>query len=227
MTALRLVIFDVDGTLVDSQGAIVGAMTAAFGAVGLPAPARPEILSLVGLSLENAMSRLVPEAPGEMHIALAEAYRDAYHAQRQRDGAVAGSPLYPGARDLLERLGARDDLVLGVATGKSRRGLNALIEAHGLERHFVTRQVADDHPSKPHPAMVHAALAETGCAPGEAVMIGDTVFDMEMAAAAGVAGIGVGWGYHAIEDLAPIAAHTIGRFEELPETLEAVWADPT
>lgn len=220
----RLVIFDVDGTLVDSQAAIVGAMTAAFAAENLAAPDRSEILAIVGLSLDHAVFRLAPDRDGGVRARLVDGYKDAYHAHRMANGAAAGSPLYPGARDMLAALAAQDDVLLGVATGKSRRGLDALIEAHGFERVFVTRQVADDHPSKPHPSMILAALSETGVLAGDAVMIGDTSFDMDMAAAAGVAGIGVAWGYHAPELLASRATRMIDRFDALPGTLNELWA---
>ncbi|MEM6373150.1 MAG: HAD-IA family hydrolase [Pseudomonadota bacterium] len=207
---MRLVIFDVDGTLVDSQADIVASMAAAFDEVGLHLPARAQILSIVGLSLDVAMARL---APGADTVRMVRRYKDTYAALRVAKGA-ASSPLYPGARAALNRLGARDDLQLGVATGKSKRGLDGLIEAHGLEGMFVTRQVADFHPSKPNPAMIHAALDEAGVTPRDAVMIGDTCYDMDMAANAGVLGIGVSWGYHPVSELCA-AACVIYDFADL------------
>lgn len=222
--SLRLVIFDVDGTLVDSQGSIVTAMTASFEALGLPVPERAAILSIVGLSLDHAMLRLAPEQVAEVRARLVEGYKEAYHAHRLKLGA-AHSPLYPGIAEVLADLAAQPETLMGVATGKSRRGLDALIEAHGLERYFVTRQVADDHPSKPHPAMIHAALDDTGIAAGDAVMVGDTSYDMDMAQAAGVAGLGVSWGYHAPESLTA-ARRVIDRIGDLPPALEQIWKDP-
>ena len=111
---------------------------------------------------------------------------------------------------------------MGVATGKSRRGLDHVLEAHGLRRFFVTEQVADHHPSKPHPSMVQAALAETGVAPEDAVMIGDTSFDIDMGRAAGVRTVGVGWGYHGAGRLER-ADIVIDAFSALPAALETVW----
>lgn len=222
---LRLILFDVDGTLVDSQVSIVAAMTTAFGAAGLPVPARSRILSIVGLSLDRAMQRLAPDAQDALsQDALIESYKQAFHAQRLQDGNK-GSPLYPGALAMLERLAAVPENLLGVATGKSQRGLEALLAAHGLETMFVTRQVADHHPSKPHPSMIEAAMAETGVAHGDTVMIGDTSYDMEMAQAAGVTGIGVSWGYH---DRASLhrAKTVIDSFADLPDTLEQLWTAP-
>ncbi|WP_171179719.1 HAD-IA family hydrolase [Ruegeria sp. HKCCD8929] len=218
---LRLILFDVDGTLVDSQGSIVSAMTTAFNALSLQVPDRPAILSIVGLSLPQAMARLAPEQSVQTQLQLVEAYKAGYHDQRLSQGA-AHSPLYPGALGMLQKLHAVPENLLGVATGKSQRGLEGLLEAHGLERFFITRQVADHHPSKPHPSMIDTARAETCVEAASTVMIGDTSFDMEMAAAAGVTGIGVSWGYHAASSLTQ-ARHVIDTFEQLPPALEQIW----
>lgn len=222
MTALRLVIFDVDGTLVDSQADIVAAMSHAFARAERDAPTREAILSIVGLSLDRAIALLAPEVDSGMRDRMVEWYKEAYIALRAEIGAAQSSPLYPGAREVLEALNAQPETLLGVATGKSRRGLDKLLEGHGLERMFITQQVSDHHPSKPHPSMICAALSETGLEPHPAVMIGDTSFDMEMAAAAGVAGIGVGWGYHPSEALSA-ARHMIDSFDALPPLLQQIW----
>ncbi len=219
---LRLVLFDVDGTLVDSQGSIVAAMTASFNALSLPVPDRQAILSIVGLSLPVAISELANEHATEVQQRLVDGYKQAYHAHRVAQGA-ASSPLYPGAREVIEALHAIPEVLLGVATGKSQRGLDALIEAHGLERYFVTRQVADHHPSKPHPSMIETACAETGVGAGNTVMIGDTRFDMDMARAAGVPGIGVTWGYHDRSALES-ATRIIESFDQLQNVLNEIWA---
>lgn len=216
---LRLVLFDVDGTLVDSQAAIVGAMTRAYGGVGVPAPSRGAILSIVGLSLDLAIARLSPDADAPTQARLVEGYKQAYMADRQAAGK-AHSPLYPGTLEMLAELHAVPDYLLGVATGKSQRGLDALIEAHDL-RCFVTRQVADHHPSKPHPSMILTALAETGVAAQNAVMIGDTSYDIDMGRAAGVTTIAVDWGFHPADRLG--ADHLITRFEQLPPLLNEIW----
>jgi phosphoglycolate phosphatase len=217
---LRLILFDVDGTLVDSQASIVEAMITAFAAARLPVPDRTRILSIVGLSLDHGMRQLAPDAPS--HDALVESYKQAYHAKSLKDGSDKGSPLYPGARATLERLAAVPENILGVATGKSQRGLEALLEAHGLQTMFATCQVADHHPSKPHPSMIETAMAETGVDRDATVMIGDTSFDMEMAQSAGVASIGVNWGYHDRQALRS-ANTTINSFAELDTALNRLW----
>ncbi|MCV2882391.1 HAD-IA family hydrolase [Actibacterium sp. XHP0104] len=217
MTRLKLVIFDVDGTLVDSQAHIKGAMAAAFAEQGLPAP--HDMLGIVGLSLPEAMARLAPQLDDPTRATMVATYKQAFHDLRAAD---LPSPLYPGARAALDALRARDEVLLGLATGKSRKGLDHVIEAHDLGRYFVTQQVADHHPSKPHPSMVLTALAETGVEPGDAVVIGDTSFDMDMARAAGVTGIGVSWGYHPRPALAA-AARVLDRFDDLLPTLDELW----
>ncbi|MFP5507964.1 MAG: HAD-IA family hydrolase [Alphaproteobacteria bacterium] len=219
---LRLVIFDVDGTLVDSQADILGAMTAAFAMQGLDVPAREAVLSIVGLSLTEAMARLVPHLPEGLRDDLVAGYKQSYMRSRLDSDTRQTSPLYPGARAVLDLLSAQPHTLLGVATGKSQRGLDALIASHGLEGLFLTRQVADHHPSKPHPSMLLAALRETGVDAADAVMVGDTSYDMDMARSAGITGVGVSWGYHAPAALT--AAHCIiDRFEDLPALLEGIW----
>jgi phosphoglycolate phosphatase len=217
--ALRLILFDVDGTLADSQGAITSAMAAAFAGAGLPSPSRAEILSIVGLSLPLAMAELAGEQPADVQPVLVEGYKSAYKSARLAAGA-GHSPLYPGAAEVLAELNAVPEYLLGVATGKSQRGLDALIEAHEL-RCFVTRQCADHHPSKPHPSMVLRAMAETGVRPEDTVMIGDTSFDIDMGRAAGVRTIAVDWGFHPAERLG--ADHIIKSFGELAPLLRNTW----
>lgn len=199
--AVRLIIFDVDGTLVDSQADIVASMTSAFQGVGLPVPERAKILSIVGLSLDVAIPILAPGQSRATFDQMIEGYKAAYLTLRASQGTQNSSPLYPGIREVLGELNAVPEFLLGVATGKSRRGLDALLEGHQMTGLFLTQQVADHHPSKPHPAMVLTAMAETGVAAENAVMIGDTEFDIAMAQAAGVRSIGVSWGYHTADRL--------------------------
>lgn len=219
MSDLKLAIFDVDGTLVDSQSHILAAMEAGFAALGRPVPPRAAVLAIVGLSLEVGVMRLAPDLTEAEAARLVAAYREAFFALRV---GGAASPLYPGAAEALAALSTRDEVLLGVATGKSRRGLDHVLEAHGLAKVFVTTQVSDHHPSKPHPAMVEAALGETGVAPDCAVMIGDTEFDIEMGRAAGVRTIGVSWGYHGVDRLGA-ADRVIDRFDALLPALNDLW----
>lgn len=199
----RLAVFDCDGTLVDSLHNIAGAMDDCFVQSGLPAPDRAAVRRIVGLSLPQAMAVL---APGHDADALSDRYKLCFQAMRAR-GAVK-EVLYDGIVAALDALEA-DGWLLGVATGKSDRGLKLVLEHHGLSRRFVTLQTADRHPSKPHPAMIHTAMAEAGAEARDTVMIGDTSFDIRMALAAGVRAIGVGWGYHAPAELFAEGAHGV------------------
>ena len=201
MSDLRLVIFDVDGTLIDSQAEIMAAMAQAYASEGLTLPERAAVLSIVGLSLAEAFQRLLPNSDGSQHGRLVDAYKDAFAGLRTQNKELG--PLFPGAMDAINALRAQDHTLLAVATGKSRRGLDKVLERHGLQGVFHSEQVSDHHPSKPHPSMVLTALSETGVDPRRAVMVGDTTYDMDMARAAGVRTIGVPWGYHPAEHLRP------------------------
>lgn len=218
---LGLVVFDMDGTLVDSQHMILGAMTSAFDRAGHPPPGRAEILGIVGLSLPEAMAVLAPRLSPAEALRLVDHYREISISRREAGEETA--PLYPGARAALDRLAADPSLLLGVATGKARRGLDHVLAMHDIGGHFVTLQTADSHPSKPHPSMLLSALGETGLAAECAVMVGDTEFDMVMGKAAGFATIGVAWGYHPRERLAAAGAdRVIEDFAELDAALAAV-----
>lgn len=191
---LRLAVFDCDGTLVDSQANICRAMEAAYAGAGLPPPPRVAIRGIVGLSLVEAVAVLAPDAPPALHEQLAEDYKAAFRAMRAA-GELEVEPLYDGLVAALDTLSA-DGWLLGVATGKSDRGLAHVLAHHRLAGRFVTLQTADRHPSKPHPSMLHEAMAQAGTDPHMTAMIGDTSYDMEMARAAGVRAVGVTWGYH-------------------------------
>jgi phosphoglycolate phosphatase len=189
----RLALFDCDGTLVDSQANICLVMEECFERASLAPPPRERTRRIVGLSLVEAMRAMVPDAEPAMHRHLAEDYKTAF--QRLRGRGLVEEPLFEGVAELLDTL-EEGGWLLGVATGKSDRGLALCLEGHGLSRRFVTLQTADRHPSKPHPSMAQAALAETGAAPHLSLMIGDTSYDMAMARAAGMTAVGVAWGYH-------------------------------
>lgn len=214
----RLFVFDCDGTLVDSQHNIVSIMASAFTRQGLAAPVDRDVRRQVGLTLEIAMARLLPDQPQEMHIALAEAYRLVAREMRQEN--ALSEPLFPGIRELVTALAA-PEIFLGVATGKNLRGLEHTLATHGLAENFHTLQTADRCRSKPDPEMVQRAMAETVISADRTIVIGDTSFDMEMARAAGATAVGVSWGYHEPEELWQAGAHAVidsplSLLEELP-----------
>lgn len=203
---MKLAVFDCDGTLVDGQAAVCEAMEIAFAGAGLPAPDRAHVRRIVGLSLPQAIRHLAPDAAAERQAAAVDGYKTAFRASRE-EGRLE-EPLFDGIAPLLRRLAA-DGWMLAVATGKSDRGLAACLAGHGIADLFVSLQTADRHPSKPHPAMLEAALLESGAGVHEAVMIGDTSFDIAMARAAGVRAIGVGWGYHSPDELLAAGAEAV------------------
>jgi phosphoglycolate phosphatase len=220
MTTPHLVIFDCDGTLVDSQNAIVASMEFAFRAHGVEPPPRAEILSIVGLSLPRAVEVLMPNHPVKLAHQISESYKTGFGAtiidESKRD------PLFPGADLIVEKLAATSDITLGIATGKSMRGVHRLLDREDWRAHFATIQTADNAPSKPDPGMILQAMAETGAEPETTIMIGDTTYDIDMARAAGVHAIGVTWGYHPVASLEKSGAHVI--VEDFIDLLRAIRA---
>ncbi len=202
----RLAVFDCDGTLVDSGATISAALAESFGANGIAVPTPEACRRIIGLSLVEAIARLTPELGDDDHRRLAEDYKSAFMAMRAA-GRVE-EPLFEGVLDLLDAL-EHDGWLLAVATGKSDRGLRHCLETHGIHARFVSLQTADRHPSKPHPSMVEQAIVDAAAEPGSTIVIGDTSFDMAMAAAAGARGIGAGWGYHEPAELLAAGATAV------------------
>ena len=197
---MKLVVFDYDGTLVDSQAAIVGTMQESFGELGLAAPAPAAVRRVVGLALERAIDRLCAR-PGE---------------------ATPDPPLVTALPAGHQRL-ARPERRFAIATGKSRRGLLAGLAGHGLAAQFQVLKTADDGPSKPHPDILQQAMREAGVEPAETLMIGDTVFDIEMARVAGAHALGVAWGYHDPHELLAAGACAVAaRPSDLANHVEAL-----
>ena len=214
----RLAIFDCDGTLVDGQANICMAMEHAFEEAGMMPPPRHATRRIVGLSLVEAMQVLLPNADDTLHRDMAERYKASFFTLR--GNGLVDEPLYDGIAALLSEL---DECgwMLGVATGKSDRGLERCLDFHDIKGLFVTLQTADRHPSKPHPSMIHLALADAGTTASDAVMIGDTVYDIHMGIAAGCKTIGVGWGYHALDELREAGAnYLVETMDELHTVLK-------
>lgn len=215
-----LLVFDCDGTLVDSQHAIVSSMVAAFARIGLAAPARQDILQQVGLVLDRCVENLLPPDAAEQRDAVAAAYREHY-GQLRAQGRL-DAPLFAGTDAMLRELHERGFL-LAVATGMSRRGLNNTLDEHGLSDLFVATRTADEAPSKPHPQMLEDILDACGVDAPMAWMLGDTTYDIQMALNARVAPVGVAWGYHRPEALRAAGARWMLRtWRELLDRLVGV-----
>jgi phosphoglycolate phosphatase len=221
---VRLVVLDCDGTLVDSQNGICEAMTYAFTGYGLTPPAREATLGIVGLSLPEAFAALAPQIDDALRAKMIDRYKSAFVEIRREP--ELHEPLFDGIAAAIEAFGRRNDVLLGIATGKSRKGVDRLFAREGWANRFVTVQTSDDNPSKPHPAMLAAAMAEAGVGPERTVMVGDTTFDMAMAIAAGAGAIGAGWGYHSIEQLRSAGAQAvIEASHRLTEDVDAFFAE--
>jgi phosphoglycolate phosphatase len=191
----RLLVFDWDGTLVDSTAIISGAIQQACCDLGLPPPEDAAAKFVIGLGLADALRHVAPTLGTADYPRLTERYREHYLA---RDTDI---PLFPGAREMLDELDARGFL-LAVATGKSRLGLKRSLEHQRLEHRFVASRCADEGFPKPHPDMLLALMERCGTSPSETLMIGDTSHDLELARNAGASAVAVTYGAHAAEGLA-------------------------
>ncbi len=215
---MDLIIFDLDGTLINSEAIILEAQFETFRRCGRVHPGREAGLGIVGLTLDIAMARLA--GLDEPDDTLTQTYREVFSAMRLQADPSLDDPLYPGVAETLMELKRRAGLKLGIATGKSRKGAEFIVERHGWQGVFDTVQSADDAPSKPHPGMILRAMAETGAAPERTAMVGDSSFDIEMAVAAGVTPVAVSWGFQPVANLVSLGArHVLSDFAELPAVL--------
>ncbi|GAB2181617.1 HAD-IA family hydrolase [Denitratisoma sp. agr-D3] len=211
----ELIVFDWDGTLMDSAATIAGSVQAAARDLGLEPPSDARARHIIGLGLDDALRYALPDLPGERYGELANRYRHHYLSQ---DHELS---LFAGVDGLLEQLLAAGHL-LAVATGKSRVGLDRALDVSGLGPRFHATRCADECFSKPHPQMLEELMAEFGVAPEATLMIGDTSHDVQMAHNARVPAIAVSYGAHprsGLEALAPL--HCVDSVEELAAWLKA------
>lgn len=207
---MKLVLFDCDGTLIDSIAIIQETMNRTFRSFGYSEPSVDETRATVGLTLDVAIARLLGREAVDAECSDMMGYYRSLFVQVRSDPAMQ-EKLFDGIRPMLEQLFLHDDILIGAVTGKSRRGLDHMLKTHGFSRNFITTRTADDCPSKPNPAMVLECCAETGMEPSDAIVIGDTVFDIEMAKSAGAPSLGVSWGYGAPAELLRTGASSIAE----------------
>lgn len=207
-TPLRLALFDCDGTLVDSAFAIQRAMIMVFQQFSYSEPSLDETKSVIGLSLDLAIAHLLKRPVDDEIWAMVAAYKENY--RKIRSDVFSEEPLFPGVLDMLTTLEKDDTTLLGVVTGKSRMGIDRICEAYKLHC-FITIKTADDCPSKPNPAMVIESCKQTGVFPESTYVIGDSIYDMQMAKLAKAKAVGVSWGYHMPDALRAAGADFIAR----------------
>jgi phosphoglycolate phosphatase len=195
----RLVVFDWDGTLMDSTGQIVAAASGAIAQLGLPLRGADAIRDIIGLGLRESWQRLFPELGPDDFLPFVDAYRDHFLAPERQT-----SRLFDQAAEVVTELAGRGFL-LAVATGKSRVGLDRDLSATGLGRYVSASRTADETRSKPHPDMLLELMAKLGVTPETTLMVGDTEWDLEMARRAGVPAVAVSYGAHPAERLRPYA----------------------
>ena len=193
-----LIVFDWDGTLMDSAGIIVSSIQGAARDMGLAEPSDQAARHVIGLGLSEALEYVLPGLPPQQYAPLVERYRHHFLA---RDQAI---PLFEGVAELIASLHA-EGFLLAVATGKSRAGLERAFESSGIGGYFHASRCADETFSKPHPAMLLELIRQFDVAAGRSLMIGDTTHDLQMAINAGVAGLGVTYGAHPAENLVALA----------------------
>lgn len=218
---MRLVVFDMDGTLVDPHAFIVTVVQTTFERMQQPVPVPGEIRDIIGLSNYEAFLRLC-DSNRDMAERAVETYRDVFNELRTSE-KYSEPVLFEGIPAVLDQLAKRPGTLLGIATGKSFRGMERVLELHGIRDMFITRQTPDHNPSKPHPGMLRRAMADVGAGPGETVMIGDTSYDMEMARAAGTGALGVTWGSHDPDLLAASGAEiVIDRVDHMIDAIDDI-----
>ncbi|MEI2302094.1 HAD-IA family hydrolase [Ensifer sp. MJa1] len=207
---MKLALFDCDGTLVDSGGLIHEVMARTFETFELQRPSAEATRGIIGLTLDIAIARLLGrEHVDDLALTMTAHYKSIFTDVRSEGDFQ--ELLFPGIAEMMQMLSSRDALLIGAVTGKSRRGLTHIAATHGFDSIFFVSRTADDCPSKPHPAMVTECCSEAGIDAKDTVVIGDAIYDMQMAKAAGAAAIGVAWGYASVPDLIEAGADFVAQ----------------
>lgn len=219
---MRLVIFDADGTLVNSQAVILEGMRQVFLEFGYTPPPVTSMLASIGLSLNLLFAMLLQREVDEEIEQMSASYKKRFFNLKKIPELY--SPLYDGIDEIIETLSAQPETLLAIATGKSRRGLNEMVDTFGYRDKFIALRSADDCPSKPHPAMILECCEIAGCDVLQTVMVGDSSYDMQMAIQAGTRALGVSWGYQDIASLEKSGAHAIvAKPHDIPTAIDELF----
>lgn len=220
---LKFAVFDVDGTLIDSAASIVSGVQACWSACGFPDPDPAAVRRTIGLPWEHGVRMLLPGCGEAEFAAIRGYYEDVASGRRTRPPLT--EVLFPGTLEALEEIAAAGAL-LGIVTSRNSRRLAQLLETHGLHDHFVCVKTVDHGPGKPDPYLLRQAMSDVGADRERTVMIGDTTYDIQMAANAGTTGVGVAWGVHEPAELrAAGASHIVEAFHELPSIIHELIGD--
>ena len=220
---MRLILFDVDGTLIDSKAIIHESMRLTFQRWGYAEPSCEATRGLIGLTLDSAIASLLGRDIDDETLAMVSDYKDIY-LQLSRQPEMQSLP-FAGITAMIDRLARRNDVMLGLATGKSRRGVSRMLETPHFSGRFAVSRCADDCPSKPHPAMVLECCDEAGISPSRTLVVGDTSFDMEMASAARATGLGVSWGNHPTGHMLSAGACAVAHSSPALQKMVDDWLD--
>ena len=220
MTDLRLAVFDLDGTLIDSAGSIVEGIQACWQACGFPDVDPLHVRRVIGLPWDQSMQVLLPGS-GERELGLVRAYYDDVVAGR-RTPPPRREPPFAGACETLGTL-ADAGFLLAIVTSRGSHRVHDILAACGIAERFLTVKTVDHGPGKPNPYLLLQAMSEAGVSPERTVMVGDTTYDILMARAAGTHGVGVSWGVHEMGELVAAGAHrVVDRFEDIPPIVRAL-----
>ena len=216
---VKLVLFDFDGTLLDSQNALISGLTQTAQHFDIPLPDRQTLLSGVGLPPLESIKYVFPDITDTQAQDFRDHFLDIFITNKEKNGV---SPLYEGVMETLEILAQKDHVLVGVVTSMMRHGLDVCLKHHDIAKYFMTLQTPDTGFTKPNPEPILHAMKEAGVEAENTVMIGDTEFDIQTGHNAGTHSIGVTWGYHSQERLKKANAGTIvNTFEQLQQQLEA------
>lgn len=224
MNKLRFIAFDFDGTLMDSADAIVVGVKACWAACGFPEPEDDQVRRIIGLPWEESVEALIPGAGAKEVAQIKEYHADIAAGKRTRH--MVPETLFPGAAEMLSTLDS-EDYLLGIVTSRGSSRLYDMLEEHRIHHHFVTIKTVDHGPGKPNPYLLREAMKEAGVDAADTIMVGDTVFDIQMACNAGTASIGVSWGVHEPDELTDAGAHHVAdEFHDIPPVIGSLIGKP-